>query len=125
VHTCSVLVVDDDPMILQLVADVLREAEYPVETAQSALEAARAIAHAPASIVILDIRMPGLDGTRFARDLRQRHIDAKILVMTGGANARGLAEEIAAEGYITKPFEISDLLKAVERLCGDGSAAPA
>lgn len=120
VPTCSVLVVDDDPMILQLVSDVLREADYPVETAQNALEAARAIAHGPAAIVILDIRMPGLDGTRFARDLRARHIDSKILVMTGGPNARRFAEEISAAAYLTKPFELNDLLAAVERLCRDG-----
>lgn len=117
VPTCSVLVVDDDPMILQLVSDVLREADYSVETAQNALEAARAIARSPAAIVVLDIRMPGLDGTRFAQDLRARHIDSKILVMTGGPSARRLAEEIAAEGYIIKPFEIPDLLAAVARLC--------
>lgn len=120
VPTCSVLVVDDDPMILQLVSDVLREADYPVETAQNALEAARAIAHAPAALVILDIRMPGLDGVHFAQDLRARDIRSKILVMTGGPNARGFAEEISAEGYLTKPFEIADLLRAVERLCRDG-----
>jgi DNA-binding response OmpR family regulator len=106
-------------MILQLVSDVLREAAYPVETAQSSLEAARAIARSPAALVILDIRMPGLDGTRFAQDLRARHIDSKILVMTGGPNARRLAEEISADGYITKPFELSELLATVQRLCGD------
>jgi DNA-binding response OmpR family regulator len=116
---CSILVVDDDPYILHTVSEILRDEGYDVQTAQSALEAARTVARSHPAIVLLDIRMPGLDGARFARDLRA-HEDAppKILVMTAAHNARHWATEIGADGYLEKPFELDDLVGVVERACG-------
>jgi len=116
---CSVLVVDDDPFILQTVSEILRDEGYQVETAQNALEAARTVARAHPSVVLLDIRMPGLDGPRFARELRARDIRPKILVMTAAYNARRWAEEIGADAYLEKPFELEELIGVVARACGE------
>ena len=121
--SCSVLVVDDDPYILQTVAAILNEEGYAVDTAHSALEAARTAARTHPEVVLLDIRMPGLDGVRFAQELRARDQTPKILVMTA-YNARKLAREIGADGFVDKPFELRDLVGAVERDCGSPSPAP-
>jgi two-component system phosphate regulon response regulator OmpR len=120
---CSVLVVDDDALILRLVKESLTEAGYSVKTASGSLEAARAIARDPAQVVLLDIRMPGIDGRQFAEDLRARHISSKIIVMTAGPNAQRLAHEINADGYLEKPFDIAELISVVQRICGDNAAS--
>lgn len=114
---CGVLVVDDDPLILSTVSEILAEDGYEVETAQSALEAARAVARRHPSVVLLDMRMPGLDGWKLAEQLRARDPSTKILVLTAARNARRWADQIHADGYLGKPFDISDLLRAVGRLC--------
>ncbi|MBM2811056.1 MAG: DNA-binding response regulator [Chloroflexi bacterium] len=119
---CSVLVVDDDELILRLVHEALSEEGFAVTTAAGALEAARALARSPVELVLLDIHMPGLDGRQFAEDLRARHISSKIVVMTGGPNAQRLAREISADGYLEKPFDIANLVTVVQGLCGDGAA---
>jgi DNA-binding response OmpR family regulator len=114
--SCDILVVDDDPYIRVTVSAILEEAGYSVATAENALEAAHAIARTPPRVVLLDIRMPGLDGPQLARDLRARNVQSKILVMTAARNAERYARELNAEGYIEKPFEIDELQAAVKRL---------
>jgi CheY-like chemotaxis protein len=63
--------------------------------------------------VLLDMRMPILDGWDFASALRERGIILPILVMTAAQDARRWAQEIGAAGYVSKPFELLDLLTAV------------
>lgn len=115
-NSCDILVVDDDPYIRATVSAILEDAGYSVATAENALEAAHAIARTPPRVVLLDIRMPGLDGPQLARDLRARNVQSKILVMTAARNAQRYARELQAEGYIEKPFEIDELQAAVKRL---------
>jgi CheY-like chemotaxis protein len=69
------------------------------------------------ALVLLDMRMPVLDGWGFAAAVRQQGLPVKILVMTAAQDAAAWAAEIGADGYIAKPFDVSDLLEAVYRLC--------
>lgn len=110
------MVVDDDPSILAMVAEILRLEGYQVETATNGLEALQVIERRRPSLIVLDMRMPVMDGWGFARELRQRGQNAPILVMTAAQNAQRWAEEIGAQGYVAKPFELTDLLASVERL---------
>lgn len=111
-----ILVVDDDPSILTTVCEILDLEGYPVETAANGAEALRAVERSRPSLVLLDMRMPVLDGWGFARALQERGVKLPILVMTAAQNARRWAEEIGADGHIAKPFDLPDLLDAVERL---------
>lgn len=111
--TGPILVVDDDEAILDVVADVLRFEGYPVETAMDGAAALDAVARRRPSLVLLDMRMPLLDGWGFARTLQERGIELPILVMTAARDAAGWAREIGATGYLAKPFDISELLEAV------------
>ncbi len=111
-----VLVVDDDPAILATVSDILDNEGYPVETAQNGAEALAAVQRNLPSLVLLDMRMPVVDGWEFARRLREAGVDLPILVMTAAQNARRWADEIGAAGYLAKPFDLTELLQAVERL---------
>jgi CheY-like chemotaxis protein len=114
----AILVVDDDPAIRTTVSEILELEGYPVATASNGAEALEAVERVTPSLVLLDMRMPVLDGWGFARALRQRGIAMPILVMTAAQSARAWAEEIGAQGYLAKPFDLTDLLTAVERLRG-------
>lgn len=111
-----ILVVDDDHTIRTTVADILSLEGYPVEVATNGAEALTIVERVRPSLILLDMRMPVLDGWGFGRALRERGIDVPILVMTAAVNARRWAEEIGADGYLAKPFELAELLDAVERL---------
>lgn len=111
-----ILVVDDDPSIRTTVYEILDLEGYAVETAANGAEALQALERVQPSLVLLDMRMPVLDGWGFAQALQDRGIHLPILVMTAAQNARNWAAEIGADGYVAKPFELLDLLAAVERL---------
>ncbi len=113
-----ILVVDDDQAILEIVADVLRFEGYRVETALDGAEALEAVERSSPTLVLLDMRMPLLDGWGFARTLRERGIELPILVMTAARDAASWAEEIGARGYLAKPFDIGELLDAVRGHAG-------
>jgi CheY-like chemotaxis protein len=110
-----ILVVDDDPAILATVADILALFDYPVVTAADGAEALRLATELRPALVLLDLRMPGIDGWDVARTLRARGLAAPILVMTAAQDARRWAEQLGADGYLAKPFDLNDLLTAVER----------
>ena len=113
----SVLVVDDDPAILITVSEILALEGYRVRTAANGVEALEAIAEERPALVLLDMRMPVLDGWGVAAQLRDLGISVPILVMTAAQNARGWAAEIDAQGFLPKPFDLEELLDRVGRLC--------
>lgn len=115
-----ILIIDDDPAILSTVASILEYEGYAVATAANGAAALAYIEHIRPSLVLLDMRMPVLDGWGFARGLRERGIKLPVMVMTAAQDARRWAQEIGAAGYIAKPFELLDLLDAVERLHRQG-----
>ena len=114
---CSVLVVDDDPSILTTVAEILDLEGFPVATATNGAEALEAVERQTPTIVLLDMRMPVLDGWGFVRALQESGRMLPVLVMTAAQDTRRWAEEIGAAGYLAKPFDLNDLLSAVETLC--------
>ena len=111
-----ILVVEDDPEILNTVAAILELEGYTVERASNGEEGLRMVERTRPRLVLLDMRMPVLDGWGFVSALKQRGIRLPILVMTAAHDARRWASEIDAEGYLAKPFELIDLLNAVENL---------
>jgi CheY-like chemotaxis protein len=111
-----ILVVDDDPTILATVSEALDMEGFPVVTATNGAEALTVVQqHAP-WLVLLDMRMPVLDGWGFMRVVRERGLTIPVVVMTAAADARRWAREIGAEGVLPKPFELDELLAAVLRL---------
>jgi len=111
-----ILVVDDDRSILETIGEILESEGYPIATAGNGAEALQCIEEIRPSLVLLDMRMPVLDGWGFARIVRERGLRVPILVMTAAQDARRWAEEIGADGYLAKPFDLLNLLDAVERL---------
>ena len=114
----TVLVVDDDPSIRDFVEAALEEEGYGVLSAADGQAALTLVGRQPCA-VLLDMRMPVLDGWGFAAAYRQRPgARAPIVVMTAAENAVAWAEEIGAQGVLAKPFRLDDLLAIVARHCG-------
>ena len=86
-----------------------------MRTATNGKEGLERLADGKVSLVLLDMRMPVLDGWQFAKELKRRAIDVPVVVMTAAQNARHWAEEIGADAYLSKPFDLDDLLAAVAR----------
>lgn len=110
-----VLVVDDDPAIRDAVRDLLEEQGIPVETATDGRDAMDKVTTRLPRLVLLDMRMPVMDGWGFAAALRDAGITAPVVVMTAAADARRWAEEIGAIGVVAKPFGIHELIGVVNR----------
>jgi CheY-like chemotaxis protein len=113
-----ILVVDDDPSILEAVSELLEMEGYAVATAVDGADALSSIEREPPGLILLDMRMPVLDGWGLARELHRRGLEVPIVVMTAARDAAGWAKEIGARGYLAKPFDISDLLDAVAAHAG-------
>jgi DNA-binding response OmpR family regulator len=113
----SVLVVEDDEAIRELVVLVLQDEGYVVLEAGDGRAGLDAVALGRPSLVLLDMRMPVLSGWDFARVLRERGEAVPIVVMTAARDARAWAAEIGAVGFLAKPFELDELLAAVARWC--------
>jgi DNA-binding response OmpR family regulator len=123
-----ILVVEDDPDLLSLVEMILADAGYRVATAPEGRAALARCAEELPALVFLDMRMPGMNGWDFAREFRARHgRSVPIVVVTAAENARARAEEIGADGWLAKPFNLEDVLHAARSHAGppvDGPAAP-
>lgn len=111
----NILVIDDDDSIRAVLNDALSDEGYAVQSAANGAEGLQAIDRAVPALVLLDMRMPVLDGWGFARQLRDRGIRIPIVVMTAAQDARQWAQEVEAIGYVAKPFDLIELLDAVER----------
>jgi two-component system, OmpR family, response regulator len=112
-----VLVAEDDDILRETLSETLRLEGYLVAGASDGAEALMALERLHPNIVLPDITMPVLDGKAFKRELEARGLRVPILVMTAANNADSLAEEIDADGWVGKPFTLSELLPAIERLC--------
>ncbi|HLG69861.1 MAG TPA: response regulator [Chloroflexota bacterium] len=110
-----VLVVDDDSSIVSTVSAVLQEEGYAVTTANDGQAALRKLDQELPALVLLDMRMPVMDGWQFAQEIKRRGIEVPIVVMTAAQDAQRWAVEIGADGYVAKPFDIDELLGVVER----------
>jgi DNA-binding response OmpR family regulator len=112
--------VEDDLDILSTVADILEFEGFEVVKAMNGEEGLAALQSEQPALVILDMRMPVLDGWEFARIMKERGIKVPVLVMTAARDARRWAQEIGAQGYVSKPFHLPDLVAAVEKTMQSG-----
>ncbi len=123
-----VVVIDDERPIRDLISSLLAEEGYPVRTYSSAVAALNDITsgRVQPDVVLLDMRMPGMDGPQFAEALRSHSGDIPIVVMTAARDARQWAEAIDAAGYLPKPFDIDWLIETLEGVIGppDSSDGP-
>src|SRR5438876_6430530 len=114
-----ILVVDDEPDVLQLVEYNLRAADYDVATASDGEEALKKARALLPNLIILDLLLPELDGLEVCKILRRDQNTASIPILMLTAKAaemdRVLGLELGADDYVTKPFSPRELLLRVKR----------
>ncbi|MBI2954761.1 MAG: response regulator transcription factor [Chloroflexi bacterium] len=111
----TILVVDDEPRYIRLIGYNLESLGYKVVAAVSGEEALQMAARSVPDLVVLDIRLPGIDGYEVCRQIRQFSTVPIIMLTAKGESAdkvRGLRG--GADDYITKPFSAEELLARVE-----------
>ena len=129
----SILIVDDERQICELLDDYLGRYGHSIRTAFDAAGARAQIGAALPDLVILDIHMPGEDGLSLARWLREAHPAVGIVLLTTAASVvdRIVGMELGADDYIPKPFDPRELLARLKSLLRrlkppvpDGGATP-
>ena len=122
----KILVVDDEPDVLQLVEYNLNAANYEVVTASDGAEALKKARSITPNLIILDLMLPELDGLEVCKLLRRDSNTASIPIIMLTAKAaemdRILGLELGADDYVTKPFSPRELLLRVKRLLRGGTA---
>jgi len=110
----TILVVDDEPKIVQLVRDYLERAGYAVRTAGDGKAALALARRERPDLIVLDLGLPELDGLDVTRELRKTS-DAPIIMLTarGEESDKLVGLELGADDYITKPFSPKELVARV------------
>jgi CheY-like chemotaxis protein len=108
----SVLVVDDEPIVLQLFSRVLSEKGLRTRTASSAEEALKLLEEGGIACVLADKNMPGMDGIEMLRRVREAQPHCAFIVMTGYASTESAVEalRLGAVDYLQKPFDDLDVV---------------
>ena len=112
----TVMVVDDEPRVCQLMENILAEEGYCVTTATSGQQALTLAAQARPDVILLDIVMSGLDGVATLRELRKQGHRGAVAMLTAHGTLQTAREAmmLGAYDYITKPCEL-ELLRSVVR----------
>ncbi|MCU0241758.1 MAG: response regulator [Vicinamibacteria bacterium] len=116
----SILVVDDDPQILQLEKTILIQNGFDVASALSGAEALQALERQAFDLILLDVMMPEQNGFDVCRQIKSQsqHKDLPVVFLTAKGGGEALAEgfESGGEMYITKPFTASKLVAVVNAM---------
>lgn len=122
-----ILIVDDEPFIVETVRFALERAGYTCLAADNGEDALKIAREENPGLILLDIMLPKLNGYQICRllkfDERYRHIPIVMLTARAQARDRLLGKEIGADEYVTKPFELPALLQLVARYVPPGPAA--
>jgi DNA-binding response OmpR family regulator len=110
----SILVVEDEPSVAEVVALYLRRAGYAVRVVADGHAALREIDQQPPALIVLDLMLPGLDGLAITRHVRERG-DTPIIMLTARSQEtdRIAGLEMGADDYVTKPFSPQELVSRV------------
>jgi two-component system response regulator MprA len=118
-HERLVLVVDDDPDILQTLALCLSTEGYGVLMAANGQEALDLLRREKPAVILLDLMMPVMDGWQFISEIDQRGWrKAPILILSADRAVQGHANRLRADAFLAKPFDLEELLGKVSQLTG-------
>jgi len=118
----KILVIDDDPLVLKSLQNLLCRSGYEVEAAKSGEDAENKLRGKRADLIICDIRMPGENGVSVIKRLKEASAvtgerEVPFIFITGYASEETPIEalKLGAKDYLLKPFDLDELLKSVEK----------
>jgi DNA-binding NtrC family response regulator len=120
----TILVVDDDPDLLQSLRVLLESYDYQVIMAPNAAAAIAAVTDQAPDLVLTDIYMPDADGFELINALREHNVTVPVIAMSGGGRVGGydnlaIATHLGAAAVIDKPFSNASLIDTIERVLAD------
>lgn len=121
-RNARILVVEDEDIAREYMADALRDKGYEVITAPTGKDALSALQTAPVDLVLSDIRMPGMDGMQLLEHVRSHYPDTEMIMATGYASIEDavLAVKKGAFHYLPKPLRLDEMCITVERALEKG-----
>lgn len=120
----TILVIDDQPGIRRLLMEVLTEEGYAVHTAANGYEGIQKVNELKPHLILMDMKMPGMDGIETLRELKRMNQADKVIMMTayGELELVNQAKELGAYAYITKPFDIIALCTIISNQLASAGA---
>jgi DNA-binding NtrC family response regulator len=119
VDQLRVLLVDDERDFLETMIKRLRKRNLEVAGVNSGEEALRMLRETPMDVVVLDVRMPGMDGIQVLREIKTINPLVQVIMLTGHANVEVAVEgmELGAFDYLMKPANLDELLYKIQDAC--------
>jgi two-component system chemotaxis response regulator CheY len=118
-HHPRVLVIDDDDELAEVVRQALRESGFAVATVRHGAAALDLIGQIRPDLILLDLRMPIMDGWSFVTQYRRiGKSSGRIVLLSGHPEVRAISERLGADAYVGKPFELTQLLLTVQQQLG-------
>lgn len=111
----SILLVDDDEVLRERLAQAIRSRGYEVKTAGTAEEALREVTKESPEMAVLDLKMPGMSGLDLLRELRRQDPSTRVLMLTGYGSIATAVQAVreGAVGYLPKPADADEILGAL------------
>jgi DNA-binding NtrC family response regulator len=111
-----ILLVDDEVVFANNMSKLLTRRGYQVKAVNSGDEALRALMDNPFDVMVLDLKMPGMDGIATMQEMRKLGLFTEVLILTGHGSIDTALEaiQLGAYDYVTKPVEIAELLSKIE-----------
>jgi excisionase family DNA binding protein len=118
-----ILVVDDEASIRDLLSKTLALADYDVDTAPDGRSALERLRLYPYDLLIVDLKMPGMDGLAVVREAKRLKADLPVIVITGYSTESAAIEalNLGVTSYLTKPFKVSQVLANAAKAMGEPS----
>lgn len=115
-NTHHILILDDDPTILSFLRESLQEEGYQVTSASNGHEGLRHLRQQRYDLILLDLMMPVMDGSRFVAELRRLALvpEPPIILLSADRNVSGKVRSLGVSAGVPKPFGLDELLNLVE-----------
>jgi DNA-binding NtrC family response regulator len=117
----SILVVDDEDALRTVLSGELINEGYDVKSAADGDEAISEVERSPFDLVLLDIKMPRMNGFEVLKYIKDKHSKTKVVMLTGFADLKNAIEskKLGADDFVSKPYDLVDLLTTIERVLSE------
>ena len=117
----SILIVDDDAEVRKMLATILGEEGYSVETAENGKQAIKTCEKLPFDVAFIDVDLPDIKGTELLHRLKEIQPKMVKIIITGHPSIENAMKAVneKAEGYVLKPFNVAELLEMIKKLLAE------